>query len=612
MKRPPSPSRPRTSDPRRAWSAASLCGMLVLGLGCTGRIGTLGGTGTAGQTGTGSGSTGGPGGSGTGGGQTGGSQVTGTAGQGGTGTGGDPYAIPATPPAALVVPTARLARLSRTQWSNAVRDLLKLTDISAIDSGVSGDALIGFDNEAESLFVTEQLRSELFDAAEKLADKVTGDATALARLVPSNAPTDTAGRGKAFITSFGQRAFRRPLTDAEVTTHVGLFSMGPTLYPGVDAFKAGASLVIQAMLQSPYFLYRTELGKAAAGATKVALNDWEVGAKLSLAITNSIPDDTLLAAAAAGQLHDAAGLSAQAKRLLDGMTGTSGLNNFNFQIYRLGAYDGIIRDATAFPDFKPNAPAAMKQELLQFVDYIFTQGRGIKEFYTTPVGYVNSLLAPLYSVSGNYSSDPTMLTKVDMDPTKRSGLLTQAGFLSSYISVGNEPDIIHRGVFIATRLLCKTLPPPDPKAAGTMISNTPGLTNRERVEMTTGKGTCGQACHGTLFNPLGYAFENYDAIGEYRTMDQGKPVVASDSYAFDGQLKSFSNGIELSQIMAETKETHACYVQNMMSYLHGRELVSDEQTMVDYYARLSRAGMLSLHDLELAIVTGDAFLNRLP
>jgi len=228
------------------------------------------------------------------------------------------------------------------------------------------------------------------------------------------------------------------------------------------------------------------------------------------------------------------------------------------------------------------------------------------------VGFVDSLLAPIYGVTGNYSSDPTMLTKVDLDSSKRSGLLTQAGFLSSYISVGNEPDIIHRGVFIAERLLCKTLPPPDPKAVGTMIPNIAGLTNRQRVEMTTGKGTCGEACHATLFNPLGYAFENYDAIGEYRTMDQGQTVIASDSYTLDGQLQTFQNGVELSHLLAQAKETHACYVQNMMSYLNGRALTDSEQATVDYYARVSRAQMISLHDLELAMVTSDSFLNRLP
>jgi hypothetical protein len=585
-----------------------LCGIVMAGVGCTGVVGNSP-TGSSGQTGAGSsgGSTGtGAGGVGSSTGSAGSPPATGGA------QGADPYAIPMVPPAPVIVATPRVARLSRPQWSNAVRDLLKLTDISEIDSNVSGDALIGFDDEADALFVTESLRAQLFDASEKLADKVTADAAALARLIPANAPTDTAGRGKAFITSFGQRAFRRPLTDAEVTTHVTLFSKGPTLYPGVDAFKAGASLVIQAMLQSPHFLYRTELGAATAGATKVPLNDWEVGAKLALSITNTIPDDTLLAAAAAGQLRDATGVAAQAKRLMDGATGAVGLSNFNLQVYRLGAYDGITREASAFPDFKANTPAAMKQEVLQFLTWQFTQNRGIKDFYTTPVGFVNSLLAPLYGLTGSYSTDPVMLTKVDLDPTQRSGLLTQAGFLSSYLSVGNEPDIIHRGVFIAERLLCKMLPPPDPKAAGTMISDTPGMTNRERVEMTTGKGTCGEICHGALFNPLGFAFENYDAIGKFRTTDQGKPVNAADSYRLDGQLKTFTNGVELSRLLADAKETHACYLQNMMGYLHGRVLAVDERPTVDYYARLSRAGMASLRDLELAIVTSDAFLNRLP
>ena len=254
----------------------------------------------------------------------------------------------------------------------------------------------------------------------------------------------------------------------------------------------------------------------------------------------------------------------------------------------------------------------MREEVLEFIDWVFSQGHGIKEFYTTPVGFVNSLTAPLYGVTGNFSSDPSMLTQVDLDATQRAGLLTQAGFLSSYISVANEPDIIHRGVFIATRLLCKELPPPDPAAVAKGLVDTPNLTNRERVEATTGKGTCGERCHGALFNPLGYAFENYDAIGKYRSMDQGKAVNAADSYEFDGVLQSFDNGIELSALLAEAKETHDCYLKNMVSYLQGRELTEEQRPTVDYYARLSRAGMASLRNLELDIVTSDAFLNRLP
>lgn len=199
---------------------------------------------------------------------------------------------------------------------------------------------------------------------------------------------------------------------------------------------------------------------------------------------------------------------------------------------------------------------------------------------------------------------------MELDPDIRSGFLTQAGFLSSYIS-DEQPDIIHRGVFIATRLLCITFPPPAPDA-GPLVDIEPDMTNRERVEATTGKGTCGEGCHSGLLNPLGYAFENYDAIGKYRTTDRGLPVDAADVYRLDGEAKAFSNGVELSHLLAESKQLHSCYASNMMTYLHGRLLESEEDSTVDYYARLSLADMITVQDLALDIVTRDAFLKRLP
>jgi hypothetical protein len=538
-----------------------------------------------------------------------GSAQAGIAGQAGTsGVGGeDPYAVPASPPAAVLVPTPRLSRLSRKQWSNTVRDLLKLEDISDIDDGVSGDALVGFDNEADALYVGETLRQELAAAAEKLAERVTGDAAALQNLVPAGAPSDLAGRARHFVTSFGLRAFRRPLTDAEVDAHLTLFDQAPTLYPELDAFNGGASLVIQAMLQSPHFLYRTEL-VAGAGSTKVPLSAYEVASKLAFALTNTMPDEELFAAAAAGRLSDLLDVTAHAERLIDGPRGAAGLDNFQLQVFRLGTYDGITRDSSVFPDFTAATPAAMRQEVLQFLNWILRDGRGVKDFYTSPVGFVSAPLAPLYGLSGDFPSDT--FVKVDLDPTLRSGLLTQPGFLSSYIT-GEDPDIIHRGVFIAQRILCVELPPPSPLATP-LPELEPNMTNRERVETTTGVGTCGEGCHSSLLNPLGYAFENYDAIGKYRTIDHGKPVDAAGQAELDGSFKSFSNGVELSRLLAEAKQTHDCYAQKLMSYLHGRPVAAEERPLIDYYARLSRAGMVSLRELELALVTSEAFLNRLP
>jgi len=252
--------------------------------------------------------------------------------------------------------------------------------------------------------------------------------------------------------------------------------------------------------------------------------------------------------------------------------------------------------------------AAMRKEVLEFLTWIFREGRGVRDFYTSPVGFVTAPLAPLYGLTGTFSADTA--TKVDLDPTQRSGLLTQPGFLSAYIT-GEDPDIIHRGVFIAHRILCVELPPPSPNATP-LPAFEPDMTNRERVEKTTGVGTCGEGCHSDLINPLGYGFENYDAIGKFRTVDHGKPVNAMSTAILDGEYKAFSNGVELSHLLAETKETHACYAQKLMTYLHGRQVAPEEQPMVDYYARLSRAGMVSLHTLEQTLVTSQAFLNRLP
>ena len=324
---------------------------------CTARVGDPGGQpsgGQAGRSGTGSGV-----GTGTGG--------FGGIGTGPSGTGG--IVIPATPPTAVLVPTARLARLSHTQWANSVKDLLKLTDISDVEPNVIGDAVVGFDNDVESLFVTETLRSDLANAAVKLAQKVVGDPVALARLVPANAPTDLAGKSRAFIAAIGPRAYRRPLTATEITEATGLFNQGPTLYPGIDPFVAGVNLVLQLMLQSPHFLYRTELSTAVVNG-KVPLNDYEVASKISYATANTMPDDALFAAAAAGQLTSPAGVLAQAIRLLSSEPGALGRDHLHFQVLRLGAYDGITRDMTAFPEFTPATPAAMRQEVLLFLRWV--------------------------------------------------------------------------------------------------------------------------------------------------------------------------------------------------------------------------------------------------
>ncbi|MBC8132703.1 MAG: DUF1595 domain-containing protein, partial [Deltaproteobacteria bacterium] len=239
----------------------------------------------------------------------GGAGVGGTGGTGGTGplpgTGG---AAPGTggtfvSTASAITPT--IMRLSSVQWANSIRDLLKLPSPGALESEVRADAVVRFDNEADSLFVDLTMRNDLEKVAERLASQVVADAAAIARLVPAGAPTDAAGRAKAFIQDFGRRAYRRPLTASEIQEYAVLFTQAPTLTTGMGIFEAGMRVTLEAFLQSPHFLYRTAIGGTAV-QKRARLTDYEIATNISYALTNSMPDDVLAKAADLGELKTSA------------------------------------------------------------------------------------------------------------------------------------------------------------------------------------------------------------------------------------------------------------------------------------------------------------------
>jgi hypothetical protein len=530
--------------------------------------------------------------------------------------GGVVWAADAAAPAVVLSPSSRVARLSHTQLVNTYRDLLGLSDVSAADTTLTLDAVVGFDNEANSLFVTDQLWSNLQALAEQYAHTVATNPTALAQLVPANSPTDPTGKATAFIQSLGLRAYRRPLLAAEVQDCLTLFNQGPNLIGGTDAFAAGAELVLQLFLQSPYFLYRTELSDAIVG-DRIPLDDYEVASKVSYALTNTMPDATLFDAAAQGKVADPADLAAQATRLLATPAATAAEEHFHFQMYRLGVYDGIVKDPTVYPQFTSAVGPAMRQEGLLFLDWIFASGKGVADIYTSPVSFVNNLLAPTYALKGSFTS---AFQEVTLDPTQRAGLLTQLGFLASE-ATANDVDTIHRGVFINTRILCAVLPPPSPLARPLPVT-TANLPDRARIDSFTGKGTCAESCHATILNPPGFAFENYDSIGAYRLTDQGQPVNAADTFVFNpgDAPTSFDNAIDFESDLAKSRQSHTCYVQNWASYLYARSVVNvttgfllpADAPTVDYLAQESLSNGLPVKSLVLSMSTNDTFLFRSP
>jgi hypothetical protein len=219
------------------------------------------------------------------------------------------------------------------------------------------------------------------------------------------------------------------------------------------------------------------------------------------------------------------------------------------------------------------------------------------------VTFVNSRTAPFYGLTGSFSG---AMQRVDLDPQRRAGILTQLGFLAKNGGLV-QSDPIHRGVHINLNILCVKITAPN--NIPPLPEQTPDQTNRERVEAHTKE--CGRGCHDTRINPIGFAFEHYDAIGAWRDVDNNKPVNSSSTYTMlDGSTLSFNNAVELAQKLAQSRQVHECYASNWLEYALGRRLVADaEKQSVKIVADASSSG-ISAKDLLAKITTLDAFRAR--
>jgi hypothetical protein len=559
---------------------------------CTGSFGGPGG-GTGGRTGTATGI-------GTGSGTAGGGMG------GGSGT--------ATTGSLDLVPTSRVMRLSNVQWENTIQDLFRLSAPLGLSAAFVTDPEIGaFDTYGATLVVDSNRFADYQTASEAVAKQVAHDPQILAGVAPAAA--DPATRKTSYLRAFGQRAFRRPLTDADVARYGALFDQGATLIGSGDAFVDGVELTLRAFLQSPYFLYRLETSTNEANG-RIPLSDYEIAARLSYGLVGSMPDDALFSAAAAGQLHDNAGgaLTAQAQRLIGSPRGQTAALSFHAQLLNVSAYDQIMKDPTAAPEFTPDVVAGLKQETLAFVnDVVFGQDRGIAELLSAPYTFANSKIAKMYGASvatpAAGAADP--FVRVSLNAAQRAGFLTQIGFLAAN-AVEQTPSLIPRGVIIAKNFLCVAIPQP-PANVPALPPLDPNSTNRQRVETLTMNAPC-NSCHTTLINPLGDALETLDGYGRYRTTENGKPINAAAQYTIDGQQVSFNGPVDLMKAIANSEQARECYAQQFAEFVYGRDL---DLTNAGEKALVTGAGALtkttpSIKGVVASLVTSDIFVNRAP
>lgn len=514
---------------------------------------------------------------------------------------------------AYVADHSRFPRLSHSQWENTVVDLFELSAPTGLSLSFAPDTLGGkaFDNNEAGLNVTPNHWADYQRASEEVAAIVIADPSLLAKIAPASLPTEPKARAAAFVTDFGARAFRRPLEAAEVSQFAALFDLVPEVDPdAADPFAAGVALVIEAMLQSPHFLYRVESSDKSIFIQEdnigivIPLGNYEVASRLSYAIWNTMPDRELFEAAAAGELEDVDSVEANVRRMLEDPRANFVISAYHDQLYQVDQYTNLSK--TAYPEWDPAIEGDMQKELSLFVASVLEKGGGLNELLTSRTGFVNARLAALYGLDTSGLDDENF-KEVELPAGERSGILTRAGFLAWH-GDNARPDTILRGAWINRRILCKDPGDPPDAAVGAVLPEGPA-TNREKVTALTGLGTCGEGCHSTVLNPVGFAFERYGGIGEYRTMAEGAPVDSSATYPFNEGDKSFADAIEFSQLVADGEQSHRCYAEFWLQFTHGRDAATQDEWLVDEAAVLSRGGA-SMKDVIVALVTSEPFLTR--
>jgi hypothetical protein len=317
-----------------------------------------------------------------------------------------------------------------------------------------------------------------------------------------------------------------------------------------------------------------------------------------------MPDDELFRAAESGALSQNDTLRTQVRRMIEDPRARGMVESFHHQLLDWDKYADVTRP---FPEFTTELRASMQGEAREFVSHVvFTERSGLATLLTAPYTFADARLAQVYGLAGTFPADG--FRQVQLDPTRRAGLFTQIGFLAAYAS-GADTDPIHRGVFINLRVLCARLPPP-PQDVPPLPPATGMVTMRQRIEAHTGAGTCGATCHGTMINPIGFAYEHYDALGRWRDLDNGLPVNAADQYSFEGEVAAYDGAVQLAREMATRPMAHNCYARNWMEYTYARQTTPSDQPVVTRVGGASRERQLPVLDIITELVTSRAFLTR--
>lgn len=483
---------------------------------------------------------------------------------------------------------SRVWRLGRVQMVASLETLLGIDAES--DLGLGPDPVgVTFAGEIEALRMRDPEVTALWQSAERLSARALRDGTVTTRWPCVSAPDATCA--STFVAELGREAFRRPLTADEQTRYVTLFDLAQA------EIDEGARAVVQAMLQSPHFVYRSELGPEGSRGV-VSLTSHELADALAFFFTDAPPDAELAALADAESLDRS--FEAQVARLASDPRFAEKQRRFVRELLDLEHLGGIDKDATLFPDFD-----ALRPSLSAELDGVLT--RALEEdrlhlglLFDAREAEVDAALAELYGVE----EGATTL------PPERRGLLTRGAFLAMHSGFGVTSPIT-RGHVIRTRILCDVIPPPPPGANTSIPEAVPGTSQRDLIDSVTATGSCA-SCHSRM-NDLGFAFGAYDPAGGLRDVDDfGEPLVVagalSDTQDLDGE---FADLDELLDRLRDSDQVAQCMSLQAFRFASGRGATTgDSCTNVAMLDAAGRGAALRFDELLLAYVTHPSFRQR--
>jgi hypothetical protein len=535
-----------------------------------------------------------------------GNGVAGAAGAGAgvvTGTAGD--GALATCPTTAATPTP-LRRLTKFEYANTARNLLGV-DTTPVNDLPADEVTEGFNNNAGVLTVSSLHAEKYVLVSEALAKAAVKNLSTLT----GGCNTTTKGEDACateFANSFGRRAFRRPVTDQDRQMLMAAYTAGKT----GGSYAEGIEVMVRAALQSAHFLYRLETtAPANPSAPLVPISQYELATRLSFLIWGAGPDDALLDAAGRGELADKTAVATKARAMLADPKARVAITDFYNQWIGTSRLDIMTKSTTLFPQYSDAVRDAMKAETPAFVEYVLWSGdHKLSTLLTSPTAFVSSALAPIYGVSTT-SATPQMMSLPAAQA--RAGILTQASFLAVQAHPDQTSPVL-RGKFVRTKLMCQTVPPPPMDVDITPPAVTSAPTARDRFTAHEMAGGSCMNCH-QLMDPIGFAFESFDAIGKYRTTENGATINLAGNIlaATDTSLNGTFTGVkELATKLAASDQVRDCVATQWFRYSTGRtEEVPDGCSLTTLQDAFGASGG-DLGELVVAMTQTDAFWYRAP